>query len=147
MSQVPELIRGGSAVDDRGALAFINDLGVSDYRRFYVASNHCAGFVRAWHGHRYEHKAAFVVSGAAVVCAVEIDDWDSPSPDLQVHRYVLSERNPSALIIPAGYANGFMSLTPDTRVCFLSSSTLDDAATDDIRFPSRMWDPWSVEER
>jgi len=143
----PELIKGGSAVDDRGSLAFINDLAVSDFRRFYIVSNHASGFVRAWHGHRFERKAAFVVSGAALVCAVEIDDWDMPSPDLKVHRYVLSERNPSALIIPAGFANGFMSLAPDTRVCFLSSSSLADAATDDVRFPARMWDPWSVEER
>ncbi len=147
MSAVPEIIRGGSAVDDRGALAFINDLAVSDFRRFYIVSNHSAGFVRAWHGHRHERKAAFVVSGAALVCAVEIDDWDSPSLDLTIHRYVLSERNPSALVIPAGYANGFMSLADDTRICFLSSSSLEDAATDDIRYPARMWDPWSVEER
>jgi dTDP-4-dehydrorhamnose 3,5-epimerase-like enzyme len=143
----PELVRGGSAVDDRGALAFINDLNLADFRRLYIVTNHAAGFVRAWHGHRFERKAAFVVSGAAVVCAVEIDDWDSPSRDLQVHRFVLSERNPSALIIPAGFANGFMTLVPDTRIGFLSSSSLEDAAADDVRFPARLWDPWSVEER
>ena len=144
---VPELIRGGSAVDDRGALAFINDLTVSDYCRFYIVSNHSSGFIRAWHGHQREGKAAFVVSGAALVCAVEIDDWESPSPDLPIHRHVLSERNPSAVTIPAGYANGFMTLTSDTRVCFLSSSTLAESSADDIRFPARTWDPWSVEER
>lgn len=143
----PELVRGGSAVDDRGALAFVNDLLITDFRRFYIVSNHRAGFVRAWHGHRHERKAAVVVSGAAVVCAVEIDDWDAPSPDLHVHRYVLSERNPSALLIPAGYANGFMSLIDDTRIMFLSSSSLEESAADDIRFPSRHWDPWTVEER
>jgi len=143
----PELIKGGSAVDDRGGLAFINDLTVSEFCRMYVVSNHSSGFVRAWHGHRIERKAAVVVSGAAVVCAVEIDDWDAPSPDLQIHRYVLSERTPSALVIPAGFANGFMSLTDDTRICYLSSSSLEDATTDDIRFPAHYWDPWSVEER
>lgn len=147
MSDQPTLIRGGNAVDDRGALAFVNDLTLSDYQRFYVVSNHRVGFVRAWHGHRFERKAAVVVSGAALVCAVQIDDWDTPSKDLIVHRHVLSERNPSGLVIPAGYANGFMSLAPDTRVCFLSSSSLEDAAGDDVRFPARYWDPWSVEER
>lgn len=143
----PQLIKGASAVDDRGALAFINDLALNDFRRMYIVSNHASGFVRAWHGHRLERKAAIVVSGAALVCAVEIDDWDNPSPNLQVHRYVLSERNPSALLIPAGFANGSMSLVADTRVCFLSSSSLEEAANDDIRFPARLWDPWSVEER
>ena len=143
----PELIKGGSAVDDRGALTFVNDLALGEFRRMYIVTNHASGVVRAWHGHRRERKAAIVISGAALVCAVEIDNWETPSPDLMVHRYVLSERNPSALIIPAGFANGFMSLAPDTRVCFLSSSSLEDAADDDVRFPARFWDPWSVEER
>lgn len=143
----PFLVRGGSAVDDRGALGFINDFQLDGFKRFYVVSNHSAGFVRAWHGHKFERKAAVVLSGAAVVAAVGIDDWDNPSKDLHVHRFVLSERNPAALVIPAGYANGFMSLTADTRIMFFSSSTLEESAADDIRFESRLWDPWSVEER
>ena len=143
----PVLIRGGSAVDDRGSVAFVNDLNIGDFRRFYIVSNHAPGLVRAWHGHRFERKAAIVVSGAAIVCAVQIDDWTSPSPHLAVHRHVLAERNPSVLLIPAGYANGFMSLAPDTRICFLSSSSLEDSSADDVRFPARFWDPWSIEER
>jgi dTDP-4-dehydrorhamnose 3,5-epimerase len=60
---------------------------------------------------------------------------------------VLSAKKPSILEIPAGFANGFMTLTPDTIVCFFSSATLDESAADDIRFPARLWDPWAVEER
>lgn len=144
---LPELIRGGSAVDDRGSVAFVNDLALSEFQRFYVVTNHAPGFVRAWHGHRHERKAAVVLSGAAVICAVAIDDWDAPDKAAEVHRYVLSERAPSALVIPAGHANGFMTLAADTRVCFFSSSSLAESAADDIRFPARYWDPWSVEER
>ena len=145
--ELPQLIRGGAAVDDRGGLGFVNEFVLDDFRRMYVVSNHRAGFIRAWHGHRFERKAAVVVSGAAVVAAVAIDDWASPSPSAQVHRFVLSERAPSALIIPAGYANGFMSLTANTRICFFSSSTLEESAADDIRFPAQLWDPWTIEER
>ena len=43
---------GGRAIDDRGGLLFINDLDLSNYRRFYVVENHAQGFIRAWHGHR-----------------------------------------------------------------------------------------------
>jgi dTDP-4-dehydrorhamnose 3,5-epimerase len=143
----PSVIAGGCAVDDRGALAFVNDLLVSDYKRFYIVANHATGFVRAWHGHRTERKAVFVVSGAALVCAVPIDDWSSPAADAPIHRYVLSERKPSAVVIPAGYANGFMSLAPETRLCFFSSSSLEDASDDDIRYPARFWDLWTIEER
>jgi dTDP-4-dehydrorhamnose 3,5-epimerase len=146
-AEAPELVRGGAAVDDRGSVAFINDLFLGDYTRFYIVANHSVGFVRAWHAHKQERKTVVVLSGAALVCAVPIDDWDSPSKDAPVSRFVLSERNPTALKIPAGYANGFMSLAPDTRVMFLSSSKLEESLNDDYRYESRLWDPWSVEER
>ena len=72
-------MRGGIAVDDRGSLSFVNDFAFHNVRRFYVVSNHRAGFVRAWHAHRREAKYVTVVQGSAVVCAVAIDDWDFPT--------------------------------------------------------------------
>ena len=143
----PELIEGGIAVDDRGQLLFANSFQLSEYKRFYFIKNHGPSFVRAWHGHKKEAKALFVAEGAAVIGAVKIDDWDNPSPDLHVHRVVLSSKKPNVFKIPAGYANGIMTLTPDTVVCVFSSSSLQDSAGDDFRFPARVWDIWNVEER
>ena len=143
----PELLRGGLATDDRGEVGFVNDFGFADVKRFYTVSNHKAGFVRAWHGHRHEAKYVMAITGSALVCCVEVDDWDSPSPDLQAQRFVLSERSPAVLRVPAGYVNGFMTLTEDAKLIFFSTSTLDESIGDDIRFPARYWDPWSVEER
>lgn len=142
-----EFIAGGRAIDDRGGLSFINDFPLSSFKRFYLVENHLQGFVRAWHGHKYESKAVMVLKGAAIVAGVEVDDWESPSPDLKVHRFVLSADKPGALFIPEGYANGFKSLTADTTLMFFSSASLEESASDDIRFESRLWDPWSVEER
>jgi dTDP-4-dehydrorhamnose 3,5-epimerase len=142
-----ELLRGGLAVDDRGEVGFVNDFGFGDVKRFYTVANHAAGFVRAWHGHRHEAKYVLAVSGAALVCCVEIDDWDNPSVDLDVQRFVLSERSPSVLRVPEGYANGFMTLTPDAKLMFFSTSTLEESLGDDVRFPARYWNPWQVEER
>ena len=51
------------------------------------------------------------------------------------------------LEIPAGYANGAMSLLPGTRLMYLSDATLDGSLGDDFRYPARHWDPWHVEER
>ena len=56
-------------------------------------------------------------------------------------------RSPSVLFIPAGYANGFMSLTEDTKILFFSTSSLEDSVGDDIRSDAHHWDPWTVEER
>lgn len=140
-------IPGGKAFDNRGSLSFINDLDLSIFRRFYIVENHAQGFVRAWHGHKKEAKAVVVVAGAALVAAVKIDNWDKPSKDLDVQRVVLSAEKPGALLIPAGYANGFMTLTEGAKVMFLSTSTLDESAGDDFRFEANYWNPWQIEAR
>jgi dTDP-4-dehydrorhamnose 3,5-epimerase len=143
----PIMISGGLAVDDRGEVGFVNDFSFQGVKRFYTVSNHRAGFIRAWHGHRKEGKYVTAVAGSAVVGAVRIDDWEKPSRALSVERFVLSAKRPSVLFIPPGYANGFMSLTDDLKLMFFSTSTLEESAGDDIRFDSRWWDPWQVAER
>jgi dTDP-4-dehydrorhamnose 3,5-epimerase-like enzyme len=143
----PVLIEGGLAVDDRGELGFVNDFQFAGIQRFYVVSNHRAGFVRAWHAHRRERKYVTVVEGAALVAAVRIDDWERPSAQAVVHRYVLSAQRPAVLCIPAGYANGFMSLTADAKLIFFSSATLAESRDDDVRYDAHYWDPWEAVER
>ncbi len=142
-----KLLLGNIAVDDRGEVAFVNDFDFAGVKRFYTVQNHRQGFVRAWHAHRHESKYVTVLAGAALVGAVAIDDWDNPSKDLPVYRQVLSAKKPSVLYIPAGYANGFMSLTEDAKLMFFSTSTLQQSAGDDIRYDARHWDIWTVEER
>lgn len=143
----PRLIEGGLAVDDRGTLSFVNDFDFAGVKRFYTVTNHRQGFVRAWHAHRHEAKYVLAVRGACVVGVVKIDDWDSPARDSQVQRYVLSAEKPSILYIPAGYANGFMSLTESAALTFFSTSTLEESRGDDIRYDARYWDIWGVVER
>lgn len=143
----PRLIPGGLAIDDRGELRFANEFDFEGVKRFYAVSNHRRGFVRAWHAHRREAKYVCVLRGAAVVGAVAIDDWSSPSRDLPVHRHVLSAERPAVLAIPAGCANGFMSLTDDALVLFFSTATLEESRADDVRYDARHWDVWRVEER
>ena len=147
MVSEPSLLQGRLAVDDRGEVGFVNEFDFAGIKRFYSVTNHSRGFVRAWHAHRNEAKFATVVSGGMLVCCVKIDDWQSPSPGLPVHRFVLSEKAPAVLRIPAGYANGFMSLAEHAKILFFSTSTLEESLGDDIRFDARLWDPWSVQER
>lgn len=147
MNEEPRLIYGAMAVDDRGVVAFVNDFDFPGVKRYYLLSNHRPGFVRAWHGHRYEAKFVTVVQGAALVCLVKIDDWVNPSKDLTVHRYAMSAGKPAVLYAPPGYANGIMSLTDDAKIMCFSTATVDESRVDDIRFDSRYWDPWTVEER
>jgi dTDP-4-dehydrorhamnose 3,5-epimerase-like enzyme len=145
--KTPALIEGGLAVDDRGQVGFINGFNFQGVKRFYTVSNHQAGFVRAWHAHRQEEKYVAVLQGAAVLGVVAIDDWESPSKELTVHRYVLSAKKPVILYIPNGYANGFMSLTTDAQLIFFSTSTVEESKNDDFRYHARHWDVWGVVER
>lgn len=142
-----QFVSGGRAIDDRGGLSFVNDFDLGQFKRFYVVNNHAQGFIRAWHGHKHEAKGVFLTSGSAIVAAVKIDNWETPSKNLDVHRFVLSSQKPGVLVIPAGYANGFKTLTEDATLMFFSTSSLEESANDDIRFESRTWDPWQVVER
>lgn len=144
---IPHLIEGGLSVDDRGLVEFVNDFHFERVKRFYFVSNHQAGFVRAWHAHKREAKYVSVVEGAAIVAAVAIDNWDHPSKDAEMHRYVLSDHKPAVLYIPEGYANGFMTLRADTKLIFFSTATIDESRGDDVRYDARYWDPWQVIER
>lgn len=143
----PQLLVGDIAVDDRGEVGFVNDFDFSRVRRCYTVCNHQCGFVRAWHGHRHEGKYVMAVSGAALVGAVAIENWEKPSKTARVWRYILSVHKPAVLYIPPGFANGFMSLTQDARLLFFSTATLEQSKDDDVRFPARYWDIWTIEER
>jgi len=143
----PKIIDGGLSIDDRGQVTFVNDFSFKDVKRFYMVSNHAAGFVRAWHAHKKEAKYVFVADGAALVGLVPINNWKKPSKGVMVERYVLSSGAPKLLYIPPGYANGFMSLTSDTQLIFYSTSTLEESLNDDFRYDSRYWDIWQIEER
>ena len=143
----PRSIEGGLAVDDRGELRFVNDFNFSEVKRFYSVGNHHQGFVRAWHAHRREAKYIFVIQGAALVGAVQIDNWEKPSKSAETNRYVLSSSKPTILYIPPGYANGFKSLTMDTQIMFFSTSTIEESRGDDVRYDARYWDIWETVER
>jgi len=143
----PVLIEGNLAIDDRGEVFFVNAFDMREIKRFYVVSNHKSGFIRAWHAHKKEAKYVTVLSGAAIVAAVKIDDWKKPSKDSEIHRYVLSAKKPAVVYIPPGFANGFMTLKQKTKLIFFSTATLEESRGDDIRYDAHYWNPWQIIER
>ena len=145
--QGPYLIEGGISVDDRGVVTYNNLLKLSEFERQYFVQNHKSHFIRAWHGHKKEKKVVSVVQGSAMVCCVKIDDWNSPSRDLEIQKFYLTNWNTRTLVIPGGYANGFINFTKNTILHFLSTSTLEQSLNDDIRFESGYWNPWEIVER
>ena len=122
---------GDFVIDERGKVTFVNDFKFEGVKRFYVVENHRPSF-RGWHGHEKEAKYIFCISGAAVVGFV-------PLGTNQIKRYTLSVDKPKVLYIPPGHANGFRTLTKDTKLVFFSTATLEESKNDDIRFPEGRW--------
>ena len=146
MSEI-NIVNIDTSVDDRGYLRYCNSFNLSSYVRFYDVINYQSNFIRAWHGHKNESKAAIVREGSAMICLVKIDNWEKPNKDLEIKKYFLSQKNPKVLEIPAGYANGFMSLEPNTKITFYSDKSTKDSLGDDYRFNYDFWNPWKINYR
>ena len=147
MTRQLKFISGDIFIDDRGELKFCNDFEMTDVKRFYQVSNHKTNFIRAWHAHKEESKYVYVVTGALILGAVKIDNWDNPSKTSTVERFVLSEKKPGVLFIPGGYAHGYKTLVTDTRIMFFSTASIAESAKDDYRYKANYWNPWEVVER
>ncbi|MBD3211367.1 MAG: NAD-dependent epimerase/dehydratase family protein [Candidatus Lokiarchaeota archaeon] len=144
-----KVIAGGIAVDDRGVLNFANNFNFFGVKRFYQVKNFSTSTIRAWHGHENEAKYVYVSKGSAIVGVVKLDNMDDPSKNLELHKFILSDKSPKVLFIPPRHANGFRPLEKDTRILFFSTSTLEESQEDDYRFPADYWGSgiWEVENR
>lgn len=135
-------MNGGVFADDRGKIRFVNEFNFAHVKRFYQVENHRQGYIRAWHGHKNEGKYVYVSKGTALVGAVHLQ-----LPDEEPQKFVLTAEKPQVLWIPPNHANGFMNLEKDTNIIFFSTSTLEESAGDDIRFPYDKWNIWEEDYR
>lgn len=139
-TKTPKIIPGGSVIDDRGEISFVNDMDFGCIRRIYTVRHEIPEMIRAWHYHEHESKFVWVSSGTFLIGAVD--------PKIQkVHQFVISERKPRMLYIPAGYANGFKNLTPKGILTFFSTSILEESINDDVRYAWDHWDIWKKNYR
>jgi dTDP-4-dehydrorhamnose 3,5-epimerase-like enzyme len=104
--------------------------------RFYIISNSEEHPLRAWQGHKIEHKYFYCIQGVIRVYYIKIDHWQSPSKDLKVESVVLSAAESNVLHIPEGYANAIESLEAGSKLISFSTLPLDRTSEDDVRFDS-----------
>lgn len=131
-------------------------IDLDDVKRVYFINNSQKGVVRGFHFHNHETKYFVVLRGMAKFVAVRATGTEQIGDEPEKHTFdennvdafVLTERKPQMLIIPPGYANGWVSLTDDCLLLSLSSSTFDQSKGDDFRYPPDLFgDVWSVEPR
>ncbi len=136
---LPKLIKGAIHLDERGSLSFNNDLVISGFQRVYAIQNSPQKPFRGWHGHQLESKIFLTISGRIRFGAVRVKDWGKPDPDEQVVTAELAANSMDAFLVPGGYANGILSLEPESQALVFSSSSLNDSLGDDFRIDPDFW--------
>ena len=142
----PTLLKIQSISDDRGLLIpFTDDIDHDLFHRAYIVEDYGRGVIRGLHYHKEEIKIFTIGSGAAKFITMklpeemaernnddEIKEYLEKHPEA-VQSWVLSNRHHGVLIIPAYYANGWISLEDHTILFSLSNLRFEKAVHDDLR--------------
>lgn len=135
--------------DDRGIFVpFLNNANnLADeknlaIKRNYFVYNYGKNVIRGFHFHKKEWKYFIIVNGAAKFVAI------NPENPEEKFTFISSSRKPNLIVIPPGYANGWISLEDNTILICASTSTFEESINDDQRFDPYKWgDVWSVKGR
>ena len=141
-----KIIDGEIFRDERGQISSLNAFRFPGVERFYFIHHPDTSVIRGWHGHQHEKKWFYCVKGAFTVGLVEIDKWESPSPDLKAQKYHLTEQESRIICVPEGYANCIKASIPDSILLVFSGKTLPEAYSDSWRYDNKLWITWSENE-
>ena len=141
-----KVIEGEIFRDQRGQISSLNAFRFPGVERFYFIHHPDTSVIRGWHGHQHEKKWFYCVKGAFTIGLVEIDDWETPSPDLKAQKYHLTEEESRIICVPEGYANCIKASIPGSVLLVFSGKTLPEAYSDSWRYDSKLWITWSENE-
>ena len=138
--------------DDRGYLIVIGSSGRTDapdlpiMREVYPVGDMTKGTIRAFHKHETLWDYFFISNGSAKF--VLVDDRAGSSTKGEMNTFILTERNPSLLVVPAGVYHGWMSLEDDTQMVSIANQPYDVKSPDEKRIPPDSFgDVWTVKGR
>lgn len=148
VKNIPQTINIDTHPDDRGIFVPITNssqkLPVSDLpaKRNYLIYNFGKGVIRGFHLHKKEWKYFLVINGAAKFIAI-----NTKKPE-DKFEFISSDRKPVLIVVPPGYANGWVSLEEKTTLFCISTSSFEESIKDDIRINPLKWgDFWTVKAR
>ena len=130
---ISKIITGSSHSDQRGSLFYNNDFDAAAIRRMYVIENKNTDFIRAWQGHQIEQRWFSVVQGSFRIRLIAIDDWDSPSSNLEQFTFEVHSGKLDVLHVPSGYVSSIQSLERGSKLLVLSDYLLG-AIQDEYRY-------------
>jgi dTDP-4-dehydrorhamnose 3,5-epimerase len=135
------LIEIARATGNEGAHAVIHQ-----FNQVYLVGDMSAGTVRAFHKHAELWDWFFISHGSAKF-VLKDDRTDSPTYG-ELMTIVVSERNPSLIVVPPGVYHGWMSLQDDTQMVSIASHAYNRDQPDEVRIPPDSFgDVWAVKGR
>jgi dTDP-4-dehydrorhamnose 3,5-epimerase-like enzyme len=136
------IIEGNNFIDDRGLIQFFNVFDMSEIKRFYTIFHPNTSIVRAWQGNRIETRWFYCTQGAFDIRLVKIDDWESPSDNLNVEKLILNSESPLILKVASGYVNGIKAISNNSKLISFSNFRFNENQNNHFRFDKNKWTNW-----
>tara|TARA_B110000090_G_C13170337_1_gene365144 strand:+ start:151 stop:588 length:438 start_codon:yes stop_codon:yes gene_type:complete len=124
--ELPKIIKGNSFTDIRGTIYFNNSFDTSEIKRMYIIQNSSVNVIRGWQGHKVEHRWFSALQGEFEIHLIEVDNWETPSKDLQSIKYNLSSDKMNVLHVPAGYVSSIRSKESASKLLAMSNYGIEE---------------------
>ncbi len=138
----PEILNGGKFSDIRGELSYNNNFDMLPVKRFYILKHINKSIIRAWQGHRIEHKYFMCIKGSFVVAWKKIDDFNHPDDNNKAEYIILKKNDNKVLSVPPGFANGLKALKNNSELLVFSDCSLGEVSDDNYRYHQSFWLDW-----
>lgn len=132
---LPQIIQGNIHSDDRGVLYYNNSFDALAIKRIYFIENWDTNFIRAWQGHTIEQRWFSAANGSFEIKLIAVDNWETPSLNLEQLVFTISSQKLDVLHIPAGYISSIRSLTADAKLLVMADYLLGEIK-DEYRYDS-----------
>ncbi|MFL9835651.1 WxcM-like domain-containing protein [Chryseobacterium terrae] len=126
-------ITGSRHQDERGIITYNNDFDASQIKRIYTIENHSIEFVRGWQGHKIEQRWFAAMKGSFDISVIKIDDFEQPSKDLTIQKYLLTDDVLTYLHVPSGCITAIQAKEDGSKLLVLADYGLGEI-NDEYRF-------------
>ncbi|QQV03384.1 MULTISPECIES: WxcM-like domain-containing protein [Chryseobacterium] len=126
-------ITGSRHQDERGIITYNNDFDASQIKRIYTIENTSTEFIRGWQGHKVEQRWFASMKGSFEISVIKVDDFENPSKDLTIQKYLLTEEVLTYLHVPSGYITAIQSKEKGSKLLVLADYGLGEIS-DEYRY-------------
>lgn len=136
---LPQIIHGNAHSDNRGTLWYNNSFNAWGIKRIYFIENRDTDFVRAWQGHTTEQRWFTAANGSFEIKLIAVDNWNTPSVNLEQHVFTVSSEKLDVLHVPSGYISSIRALTDNAKLLVMADYGLGEIK-DEYRYEADYFD-------